>query len=50
MAEEDAGRRDYLKRFYSVERESPEQYDLVVNTRRMEPTAWVPLIAAATRL
>jgi CMP/dCMP kinase len=28
----DAGRRDYLKRFYSVDRESPTDYDLVVNT------------------
>jgi cytidylate kinase len=28
----DAGRRDYLKRFYSVDFESPTDYDLVVNT------------------
>lgn len=28
----DAGRRDYLKRFYSVDREAPTDYDLVVNT------------------
>jgi cytidylate kinase len=28
----DEGRRDYLKRFYSIERESPTDYDLVVNT------------------
>jgi cytidylate kinase len=28
----DAGRRDYLKRFYGVDRETPTDYDLVVNT------------------
>ena len=28
----DNGRRDYLKRFYAVDRESPTDYDLVVNT------------------
>ena len=28
----DAGRRDYLKRFYGIDRESPTDYDLVINT------------------
>jgi cytidylate kinase len=28
----DAGRRDYLKRFYGVNREAPTDYDLVINT------------------
>jgi len=28
----DAGRRDYLKRFYDVAEELPTHYDLVVNT------------------
>jgi cytidylate kinase len=28
----DAGRRDYLKRFYEVAEELPTHYDLVVNT------------------
>jgi cytidylate kinase len=28
----DAGRRDYLKRFYEVEEELPIHYDIVVNT------------------
>lgn len=28
----DAGRRDYLKRFYGVDREAPTDYDLVINT------------------
>ena len=32
IKESDAGRRDYLKRFYSVDAESPTDYDLVVNT------------------
>jgi CMP/dCMP kinase len=32
IKESDAGRRDYLKRFYSVDHESPTDYDLVVNT------------------
>ena len=32
VKDSDAGRRDYLKRFYSVDHESPTDYDLVVNT------------------
>jgi cytidylate kinase len=32
IKESDAGRQDYLKRFYAVARESPTDYDLVVNT------------------
>jgi cytidylate kinase len=32
IKDSDAGRRDYLKRFYSVDPESPTDYDLVVNT------------------
>jgi cytidylate kinase len=28
----DAGRRDYLKRFYDISEELPTQYDLVINT------------------
>ncbi len=32
IEESDAGRRDYLKRFYGVDRESPTDYDLVINT------------------
>lgn len=33
----DAGRADYLKRFYGVERELPEQYDIVINTDKLTP-------------
>ena len=32
IKDSDDGRRDYLKRFYAVDRESPTDYDLVVNT------------------
>jgi cytidylate kinase len=32
IKDSDAGRQDYLKRFYAVDRESPTDYDLVVNT------------------
>jgi cytidylate kinase len=32
IKDSDAGRRDYLKRFYSVDAESPTDYDLVLNT------------------
>ena len=32
IKDSDAGRRDYLKRFYSIEGESPTDYDVVVNT------------------
>jgi cytidylate kinase len=32
VTKEDAARRDYLKRFYGVDEESPTHYDLVINT------------------
>jgi cytidylate kinase len=32
VQDSDAGRRDYLKRFYGVDRETPTDYDLVINT------------------
>jgi cytidylate kinase len=32
VKDSDAGRRDYLKRFYDVDEELPTHYDLVVNT------------------
>jgi cytidylate kinase len=43
VKESDAGRRDYLKRFYEIDEESPAHYDLVVNTDVLS-------IAQATRL
>lgn len=44
----DAGRRDYLKRFYSVDPESPTDYDVVVNTDHLstEQAAEIVLRAA----
>jgi cytidylate kinase len=49
VKDSDAGRRDYLKRFYSVDRESPTDYDLVVNTDHvsLERGAEIVLCAAA---
>jgi cytidylate kinase len=48
IKESDAGRRDYLKRFYSVDDESPTGYDLVVNTDHLstEQAAEIMLRAA----
>jgi cytidylate kinase len=47
IREADAARADYLKRFYGVERELPEQYDLVVNTEGLAPQQAAAVIAAA---
>jgi CMP/dCMP kinase len=44
---EDAGRADYLKRFYGVERELPTHYDLVINTDAVSPVAAAAVVAAA---
>ncbi len=44
---EDAGRADYLKRFYGVERELPTHYDLVINTDAVSPAAAAAVVAAA---
>ena len=43
----DANRADYLKRFYGISRESPADYDLVLNTGRLGPEAAIALIAQA---
>jgi cytidylate kinase len=49
IKDSDAGRRDYLQRFYSVESESPTDYDLVVNTDHLtrDQAAELVLCAAA---
>ena len=47
MKESDAGRADYLRRFYRVERELPTHYDLVVNTDRLTPEQATDLVVAA---
>ena len=41
----DAGRRDYLKRFYDVSEELPTHYDLVVNTDRISVEEAAALLA-----
>jgi cytidylate kinase len=48
IKDSDAARRDYLKRFYSVDREAPTDYDLVVNTDHLslEQAAEIVLQAA----
>jgi cytidylate kinase len=43
----DAARADYLKRFYGVERELPEQYDLVVNLDALAPQDAAAVIVRA---
>jgi cytidylate kinase len=44
---EDAGRADYLKRFYGISQELPIHYDLVVNTDVLSPAAAAAVVAAA---
>jgi Cytidylate kinase-like family len=43
----DAGRRDYLKRFYGVDEELPTDYDLVVNTDTLSHEEAADLLARA---
>jgi cytidylate kinase len=45
---EDAGRADYLKRFYGVDRELPTHFDIVVNTDVLAPPDAANVIMAAT--
>lgn len=49
LAEEDAARADYLKRFHRVELELPTHYDLVVNTDDLPPERGADLIALAAK-
>ena len=46
----DAGRADYLKRFYGVAEELPTHYDLVVNTDRIPTAKWSELVVNAAAL
>jgi len=46
----DAGRADYLKRFYGASQESPTHYDLVVNTDRIPSDKWAELVVSAAGL
>ena len=43
----DAGRRDYLNRFYAVEEELPTHYDLVVNTDALTLDHAAAIVATA---
>jgi Cytidylate kinase-like family len=45
----DAGRADYIKRFYGVGAELPSHYDLVINTDRITPEAAASLIVDAVK-
>jgi cytidylate kinase len=44
---EDAGRADYLRRFYGIEQELPTHFDLVVNTDALTPSEVADVIIAA---
>jgi len=46
----DAGRADYLKRFYGVADELPTHYDLVINTDQIPAQQWSDLVASAAAL
>lgn len=45
----DAGRADYLKRFYAVDAESPTDYDLVIDTDTVDAEAAAELIIRTAR-
>jgi cytidylate kinase len=45
----DAGRASYLKRVYDVSRESPTDYDVVLNTERLAPDAAAGIILGLVR-
>ena len=47
IKDSDAGRDDYLKRFYAVDSESPTHYDLVVNTDHLSPEHAAELVIRA---
>ncbi len=43
----DAGRADYIQRFYGISSERPTQYDLVINTDKLSPAEAARLIVQA---
>ncbi len=49
MRQSDAGRADYLRRFYGVSAERPTHYDLVVNTDKLTTEAVSALIVDAVK-
>lgn len=46
----DAGRLSYLKRVYGIESESPTDYDVVLNTERLDADSAVDAVLAAARV
>ena len=50
LRDEDAGRADYLRRFYGVDQELPAHYDLVLNTDRLTPDDAAAVVGAAATL
>jgi cytidylate kinase len=49
VAESDKARANYLRRFYSVDHESPEDYDITVSTDILTPAQATDLIVRAAR-
>jgi cytidylate kinase len=47
VKESDRERRDYLKRFYNVNEESPTLYDIILNTDTLRPEEAVAAIVGA---
>ena len=49
MKDSDAGRADYFRRFYKIERELPTHYDLVVNSDKLTPEEATDIVVAAAK-
>ena len=49
VARGDAGRADYLKRFYDIDAELPTHYDIVIDTDQLDAVAAADLIVSAAR-
>jgi CMP/dCMP kinase len=49
MKDSDAGRADYFRRFYKIERELPSHYDLVVNSDKLTPEEATDIVVAAAK-
>jgi cytidylate kinase len=49
VARGDAGRADYLKRFYGIDAELPAHYDIVIDTDALDPEAAAEMIVSAAR-
>ena len=47
VKQSDAGRADYIKRFYGIGEEKPTHYDLVINTDKLSPEDAARLIVRA---